>query len=169
MRGLLFSSIAALALCGTPAMAGHGGGGHGGHGGASTGGAATGSAATGGHGGAAAGSAAAGVGAAGSAGAASAAGSASAAGNGGSHTGTASSSTAVGVANRGGSLQPGAGFADTQIPYGSTDTSVQGGPGLGGMGGSTMSVSNSGKKNWPCYPAGQWAGSADFHAPAGCK
>ena len=157
MRGLLFSSIAALALCGTPAMAGHGGGGgHGGHGGSGTGSAAAG-----------VGAAGAGAGAAGAS--AGAAGSASAAGNGGSHAGTASSGTAVGVANHRGGLQPGAGFADTQIPYGSTDTSVQGGPGLGGMGGSTMSVSNSGKKNWPCYPAGQWAGSADFHAPAGCK
>lgn len=115
------------------------GGGHGGH-----------------HGGSAAsssGSAAAGV-----------AGAASAAANGAGRSGTA-------VANgmHGGSLQPGAGFADTQIPWGSTDTSVQGGPFLGGLGGSTMQVSDYGKKSWPCYPAGQWAGSADFHMPAGCK
>lgn len=111
----------------------------------------------GGHGGhhggsasASSGSAAAGVGAAGSA---------------------AASGGSRGFANgmHGGSLQPGAGFADTQIPWGSTDTAVQGGPGLGGMGGSTMQVSDYGKKSWPCYPAGQWAGSADFHAPAGCK
>ena len=115
------------------------GGGHGGH----HGGSATSSA----------GSAAAGVGAAGSASAA-----------GGSHP---SATAANGM--HGGSLQPGAGFADTQIPWGSTDTAVQGGPGLGGMGGSTMQVSDYGRRSWPCYPAGQWAGSADFHAPAGCK
>lgn len=149
MRGVLFSSIAALALCGTPAWAGHGGGGHGGHSGHS--GAATGTAATG----------AASTGAA-------AGGSASAAASGGAKGGPASNS-AVGVANKGGSLQPGGGFENTQIPFGSTDTAVQGGPGQGGMGGSSMTVSPTGKKNWPCYPAGQWAGSADFHTPAGCK
>ncbi len=139
-RTLLVSSIAILALGAGPVLAAHGSG-HGGH-----------------HGGSAAassGSAAAGVGAAGSA---------SAAASGGSR---GSMSAANGM--HGGSLQPGAGFADTQIPWGSTDTSVQGGPGLGGMGGSTMQVSDYGKKSWPCYPAGQWAGSADFHAPAGCK
>lgn len=142
MRKLLVSSIAILALGAGPVLAAHGGG-HGGH-----------------HGGSAAassGSAAAGVGATGSA---------SAAASGGSR-GTMSAANVNGM--HGGSLQPGAGFADTQIPWGSTDTSVQGGPSLGGMGGSTMQVSDYGKKSWPCYPAGQWAGSADFHAPAGCK
>jgi hypothetical protein len=72
------------------------------------------------------------------------------------------------VMNKGGGLPPGSGHADTQIPYGSTDTADQGGPGLGGMGGSSMQVSDYGKKSWPCYPAGQWAGSPNYHPPAGC-
>lgn len=54
----------------------------------------------------------------------------------------------------GGGLAPGE-RGDTQIPFGSTDTGDQGGPALGGMGGSTMKVDKFGRKNWPCYPAGQ--------------
>jgi hypothetical protein len=137
---MFYASVAILAFGASHALAAHGGG-HGGHHGGAAGAASS-------------GSAAAGVGAAGSASAA----------NGGSR---GSMSAANGM--HGGSLQPGAGFADTQIPWGSTDTSVQGGPFLGGLGGSTMQVSDYGKKSWPCYPAGQWAGSADFHLPAGCK
>ncbi len=68
----------------------------------------------------------------------------------------------------GGGMGPGGGHADTQIPFGSTDDADQGGPGLGGMGGSSMHVSPYGRKSWPCYPAGQWAGSKDFHPPPGC-
>jgi hypothetical protein len=68
----------------------------------------------------------------------------------------------------GGGMGPGSGHADTQIPFGSTDDADQGGPGMGGMGGSSMHVSDYGKKSWPCYPAGQWAGSKDFHPPPGC-
>jgi len=76
--------------------------------------------------------------------------------------------TVPAAAQFGGGLAPGE-RGDTQIPFGSTDTGDQGGPALGGMGGSTMKVDKFGRKNWPCYPAGQWAGSKDFHPPKGCK
>jgi|BEDMetMinimDraft_2_1075160.scaffolds.fasta_scaffold01790_4 hypothetical protein len=147
---------AMLLLAGTgPVWAAHGGG-HGGH-------------ASAGHVG---GSATSGTSGAGTAGAASGAAAGVAAGDpGGKGTQNAKgvvATQAPSVMNKGGSLQPGAGFADTQIPYGSTDSYVQGGPGMGGMGGSSMQVSDYGKKSWPCYPAGQWAGSPDFKPPAGC-
>jgi hypothetical protein len=67
----------------------------------------------------------------------------------------------------GGGLSPGQ-HGDTDLPFGSTDTTDQGWAGYGGPGGSTTKVDQYGKKNWPCYPAGQWAGSKDFHPPKGC-
>lgn len=82
--------------------------------------------------------------------------------------GFCASGTGRAMAQFGGGLAPGE-HGDTDLPFGTTDTTDQGWAGYGGPGGSSAKVDTYGKKNWPCYPAGQWAGSKDFHPPKGCK
>ena len=76
-------------------------------------------------------------------------------------------SAAPACAQFGGGLAPGE-HGDTDLPFGTTDTTDQGWAGYGGPGGSSAKVDAYGKKNWPCYPAGQWAGSKEFHPPKDC-